>query len=263
MQMRLRGSQTETYLIAANSTQVYDLYGTFIRGLSSTNDLIIRFNDNAADNLFAAGLMYEAEKDDTTGEQLSFKKVSFINRTNEDIEITFSFGFGRISDNRLSLIGGAIPVKNLDDNDPLLIDTGVTLRQNGANKELRVHNDAFNDLKSIMNGDTAQPYGVKIGANDLEGTTYASVSNNTIELVTAGQNTNGVIIRRGACFSVNTGVAAIQKNNGESLLYAQGYGGQAGVLATIENPIIIPRGQNLSISALSVNQFTFLNYEVL
>jgi hypothetical protein len=96
------GSQSRT--IAAGAEERFDISGTFLRCLyASHSDFQLRI-DGGAWQYFDQGLKYVADDGD------GFGYVSIINNSASPLDITLGYGFGDLDDDRLSLVGGNLPV---------------------------------------------------------------------------------------------------------------------------------------------------------
>jgi hypothetical protein len=92
-------------VIAGNDTRQFNVTGTFIRCFAASHtDFLIRIDDDPV-QFFDQGVGIELAE----GER--FTKIEVVNKSPTDLSIELGYGAGQVSDNRLSLVGGALPVE--------------------------------------------------------------------------------------------------------------------------------------------------------
>ena len=182
MQNELKDAETEEFIIPANSMISNDLTGRFVRCLESSNDLELSFN-HGSKSYFEAGIARHIEK-----KARDFKSFQLFNKTANDITVTVAWGYGDIIDNRLS-VSSDIAIKNAPapNNTISIDDGGGTITVNDVNTDSRL-----TDIKNRMTEVFRDNFAPRTNLTDAS---YASASNATVTLVTAGANTGGVFIR--------------------------------------------------------------------
>ncbi|MEO0961117.1 MAG: hypothetical protein AAFY01_01715 [Pseudomonadota bacterium] len=118
-------STADYYSIVADiqpgDTRVFNVVGTFLYCFDASHtDFRVRLGDQYV-QFFAQGIGLET----SNGER--FEKVQIENTSGADVlQIVLGYGMGRIHDNRLSLLGGALPVEPTAANTPFAIKVDPT-----------------------------------------------------------------------------------------------------------------------------------------
>ena len=183
-----------------------------------------------------------------------FKKVTVENDSGSTLNYQLEIGFGKIETDDVSIVG-AIKVKNADSPDDVLTvddpdtQTAIAALQTALEADIEA-------VTAMLQNDEDQ----RESLTDLSNSTHATVSNATTTLVTAGTNTNGIIIRRldmsvnanssGSSCEVLSGTEEIAKVTGISLHHS-------------DKNIRLQSGVALSVSSSNANSEVNIFYEVL
>lgn len=175
------GSMTRT--IAAGTEERFDISGSFLRCLvSSHSDFRLRVGGGAP-QYFDQGLKYVAE----AGE--GFEYVSIINDGASALTLTLGFGFGDLDDDRLSLVGGSLPVEPSASNPPFKVEPSA------SNPPFKVEPSASNPpFKVEQTGYLNTEGGVIRQLKGARKSKFGMVAGEYFALFTAGENTGGAIV---------------------------------------------------------------------
>ena len=210
--------------------------GTFNRG-----DLEFRFSETGQPAFLQNGI----------GVQLKVivTRLAIKNTTGSPITITVDLGIGRIFDDRLSISG--------------VVDVGADIVTFGYGDALRVYDQAIKDeVTNFLNAAVENNFTrIQIAPKtNLDGASYATVSNTTSTVVTAVANTDGVLIRRGLCRGTGTGLAEINVG-GNPICWAEGVAG-SDYSDSIED-YRVPSGVAVEITSNATVVDTMIWYEVM
>lgn len=152
-------STADYYSIVADiqpgDTRVFNVVGSFLYCFDASHtDFRVRLGDQYV-QFFAQGIGLET----SDGER--FDKVQIENTSDTEVlQIVLGYGMGRIHDNRLSLLGGALPVEPTASNPPFAIEPAsantpfnVTPRQSLAAADYDVTINAGSTSTALGNSD--------------------------------------------------------------------------------------------------------------
>ncbi|WP_428481911.1 hypothetical protein [Pyruvatibacter mobilis] len=144
--------------IAAGASRQFDVTGTFVRCFTASHtDFVVRIDDDPV-QFFDQGVAIQMAE----GER--FTKIEVVNKSASSLEIELGYGAGLVTDNRLSLVGGSLPVKPSSANTPFKVDVVNTVQ-------------------------VVEQAPVPIGPTSY---TTGSATAGTSVIVPAGANTNGI-----------------------------------------------------------------------
>lgn len=232
--------RSTTYIVPANSILPLDITGNNIGNFAANGNLSIRF-DNETITEFPQGMSYPNH---------DFNFVELINESDADITTTIVYGQGDYVDRRLSLAGQILVEAPAD--KPLQITSDTPLQINSADLL-----NKLTDLENLLKNDELK----RQGLTTLEGATYAEARNETKTVVSAAENTNGVIIRLGhATSNVSTGFSEIRVGDGViTLRYFSG----GNILASEVRNIYVPAGVPVELFSNHQNYTATIWFEVL
>ena len=229
-----RGAQSSTFVIGAGDRVPVMGQAQFVRCLEANGPFYVSVN-NGQEMYFASGIQYTAPGLE------DFQEYALINKSGAPVTVTMAWGFGELTDNRLTATGNLsvinAPATKLDVDDA---DTQTALAS----------------ILAMLQNDELQ----RKPLTTLQGATLVSVLNATTTVVTAGANVNGVIIRSINLFSGSNVTAYLQI--GATKLLQTGYSSGAAVNCEREN-IFVPAGNQIIISGGNAASGGNMAYEVL
>jgi hypothetical protein len=238
------GSMTRT--IAAGTEERFDISGSFLRCLvSSHSDFRLRVGGGAP-QYFDQGLKYVAE----AGE--GFEYVSIINDGASALTLTLGFGFGDLDDDRLSLVGGSLPVEPSASNPPFKVEPSASnpafkVEPSASNPPFKVEQTGYLNTEG---GVIRQLKGTRKHATSMAAGAYSTI-------FTSAENVNGAIVHFMTVWSgTATGsIQLVQSTNTQAV-----YGGAA---AQDVPAFFVPAGEELIVySSVAGGQY-FAHVELL
>jgi len=240
--------------IKPNNQQDLDVTGNMIMIVEATNEMQVSF-DNGARTFIEKGIEY-GSKDGST-----YKRVTLHNNSDEIITGKVLLGVGSATDSRLSLTGD-IAISQIQDpinvNDINILDVDV------FQNRLRTYDSSawslLTSISTLLRGTNSNAL-LKAGCTDLRGMSHATASNSTVELVSAVNNTDGILIGYATHAGLN------QSENGIYIddvifspdVYAVANGNTAGHI----RDIILPAGVKVELKSSHVSVKLNAFYEVL
>ena len=222
---------------AGGSTEI-NISGVYVRCIkSSHNSMLIRVDDEPP-SVFDQGLSITMQAGKT------FEKVTIENTHDTDeLEVLLGHGFGILSDDRLSLVGGTLPVSPTAANPPFRV------RQETSTAPW-VTRDNHTAADPLVVSCFTQVGGPNVGVFTIAATV-------THDIVSAAANVNGVILHSLTGAPASNGFIALVNAGGTTLLMKRDTGG--------DNPrvsnIYLPPGVPLRVYA-SVETQVHYTYEV-
>lgn len=229
-----RGAQSSTFVIGSGQRIPVMGQAQFVRCLEANGPFSVSIN-NGQELYFASGIQYTAPGLE------DFQEFALINKSGGPVTVTMAWGFGELTDNRLtatgnlSVINAPATVLKVDDDE-----SQVTLAA----------------ILAMLGNDRLQ----RETLTTLQGATLVSVLNATTTVVTAGANVNGVIIRSVNLFSGSNVTAYLQI--GATKLLQTGYSSGAAVNCERMN-LFIPPGNQIILSGGNTSSGGNMAYEVL
>lgn len=247
LQGSILDAQSEEFTIPANGQLNVPIGGEFVRCLEATDNFKIAVNGGAK-LYFASGMEYRPPNID------GFDSFTMYNETGTDIDVVMGWGAGDLNDNRLTASGN-LHVQNVV-GEKLNVDDADT---QAAIASLEIAVDSVTAEVTAINALLQSDIDQRQALTTLAGASYAEVTTaTTTTVVTAGANTNGVIIRQAMIASNNSGTTVQITVGGNSLMYTQaGYS-----CFSIQN-IYVPAGNAIAIQSGGVNTKALIWYEVL
>ncbi len=231
------------------------------------------FCDASSVDTFLVKIGNDAEIDFFNGRRYRsrtpFNVVEIENPNGTSMTINLLIGDAEIDDQRFS-VSGSLGVKNDATDDELNVQTkaGTVLKVDDdetqtalatLNTSVANVQTAVDNIETLLQSDTD----LRSPLTDLTNATDALVTNATTTLVTAGANTNGILLRLGmvsfsADATTKTGYLSI---GGNYIIYHQA----SSQLAKVEQvrDILLPAGQALVASASNASTYVSAWYEVL
>ncbi len=229
----MRGAQSGPFTIPANSRITVQGQGQFIRCLEANGVFTVSVN-NGQEIYFASGISY------TSPDFEDYTEFALINRTAAPVTVIIAWGFGTVTDNRLTATGNLFVI-----NAP-----ATTLKVDDDETQAAVSLAGANIVAMMQNNqDQRKP------VNSLVGFTYAQAVNATVTPISAVANVNGCLIALAYCAN-NGGISRIQ-TSGNLLLFAGG-----NQQDKIEN-ILIPAGKDVTLYSSYTDNYACIYYKLL
>ncbi len=245
-----------TITIAAGDRYPINVTGNFINVKSADADFTIRI-DGQEELRAAANRRFSLTEED------AFKFVEVINDSGGALTFQLEIGFGRVESDDVTITGtvnvaavSPVEIKNETGGSITVYNADIN---NIKTSNIAIRNAIELYAESVRESSAARALQNLAPKTDLEGASYANISNATTTVVTAAANTDGVIIRLAATTVDGAGTGYITAG-GNYIAYAAG--GNTENLTRIEN-YIIPAGQAIIAHSSNVGSQTIIHYEVL
>ena len=238
-----------TITISDGETYPLNVRGNFINVKSADQQFKILL-DGQEELQAAQNRRFRLSENDT------FNLVEIVNDSGNSLTFQLEIGFGGVESDDVS-ITGAVAVKNDATDDELQVVTkaGTTLKvdDDATQTAITALQTAITDL--LQNADD-----LRAPLTDLSNATYAEALNTTVSLVTAGANTNGVMIRYYG-WTRGDGYYGALSINGDLLIPPAA--ATAFNIAGIERDIKLPAGVDIDLVSTSNSRGVNVYYEVL
>lgn len=192
----MRGAQSGQFVIPAGGRVPVQGQGQFIRCLEADGQFFVSVN-NGAELYFASGISFVAPAFE------DYTEYALINKTGLPVTVIMAWGFGEVSDNRLTATGNlfvinapATTLKVDDDETQVKLDSVLAMMQNSKNQRAPL--------------------------NTLAGATYAGGTATGTILSAAANNGSGVIIRRALLTPSGSGTTCSIAVGGNAIMRATG-----------------------------------------
>lgn len=239
---------TDIVTIPANDQRELPHSGDFFEVITS---------DDAFTLVLDTGSRFESEAK-IGFKEISYEALTFINETASPIDVKFYYGDGGEITIKDFAISGTVQTNDAA-TQALLTTMDAVLDNIKTNTDnLSAMATSLTSILSMMQNDEDQ----RAGLTTLEGASFIEVDNATTTIVTAGANTNGIIVRHAYALDGGTGYSYLLAD-GKILVGSDTSGTLAGwPMNDIQN-FFIPAGVSLSASSTNAGNSVFVWYEVL
>ncbi len=215
----MRGAQSSQFVIPANDRITIQGQGQFIRCLEANGVFTVSVS-HGQEMYFQSGISY------TSPDFEDYTEFAMINRTGVPVTVIIAWGFGTVTDNRLTATGNLFVI-------------------NAPATTLKVDDDETQvQLVNIQN-QQANRSAKRTPLTDLTNTSRFRVSGATTTVLTAAANVNGAIIRT-LCIDLEGGSAGYVQIGADKMW--ERLASAASGVRHFEKDIFVPAGQQIILS---------------